>query len=73
MCFKRMLQLFHLSVAKVDLDIGLPSDEERASVRAMSTLAGKLTVVLHRRTGKVTSTLAYAARSPMTCCPRRRS
>jgi hypothetical protein len=26
-----MLQLFHLSVAKVDLDVGLLSEEERAS------------------------------------------
>jgi hypothetical protein len=25
-CFKRMLQLFHLSVAKVDVDIGLLSE-----------------------------------------------
>jgi hypothetical protein len=28
-CSRRMLQLFHLSVAKVDLDLGLLSEEER--------------------------------------------
>jgi hypothetical protein len=37
-CFIRMLQLFHLSVAKVDLDVGLLSEEERASVGAMAAL-----------------------------------
>ena len=33
--FSRMLQLFHLSVAKVDLDVRLLSEEERANVGAM--------------------------------------
>jgi hypothetical protein len=37
-CFIHMLQLFHLSVAKVDLDVGLLSEEERASVGAMAAL-----------------------------------
>jgi hypothetical protein len=31
-----MLQLFHLSVAKVDLDVGLLSEEEISSVGAMT-------------------------------------
>jgi hypothetical protein len=31
-----MLQSFHLSVAKVDLDVGLLSKEERASAGAMT-------------------------------------
>ena len=47
---------------KVDLDIGLSNEEERASVGAMAASAGKLAAVLHRRTRKVTSALAYAAR-----------
>ena len=34
-CFSRMLRLFHLSVAKVDLNVGLFSEEERASAGAM--------------------------------------
>jgi hypothetical protein len=38
MYFNRMLQLFHLSIAKLDLDIGLFSEEERASVGAMVAL-----------------------------------
>ena len=33
-----MLQLFNLSVAKVDLDVGLLSDEEGASTGAMAAL-----------------------------------
>jgi hypothetical protein len=37
-CFSRMLQLFHLSVAKIDLDVGWSSEEERASVGAMTAL-----------------------------------
>jgi hypothetical protein len=32
-----MLQLFHLSVAKVDLHVGLLSEQERASAGAMSS------------------------------------
>ena len=35
-CFKHMLQLFHLSVAKVDIDVGLLSEEERASAGVMA-------------------------------------
>ena len=35
-CFRRMLHLFNLSVAKVDLDVGLLSEEDRASVGAMA-------------------------------------
>jgi hypothetical protein len=35
-CFKHILQLFHLSIAKVDLDVGLLSEEERASLGAMA-------------------------------------
>ena len=38
-CFSRMLQLFHLSVAKVDLNVELFSKEERASAGAMVTSA----------------------------------
>jgi hypothetical protein len=34
-----MLQLFHLSVTKVDINVGLFSEEERASVGAMVALA----------------------------------
>jgi hypothetical protein len=34
--FSRMLQLFHLNVAKVDLNMGLFSEEERTSVKAMA-------------------------------------
>jgi hypothetical protein len=67
-----MLQLFHQSVAKVDLDVGLSSKEERASAEAMAALAGKLAAMLHKRNHKVTSALAYVARSPTTCglrCP----
>ena len=37
--FSRMLQLFHLSVAKVDLNVGLFSEEERASAGAMAAVA----------------------------------
>jgi hypothetical protein len=37
--FSRMLQLFHLSVAKVDLNVGLFSEEERASAEAMAASA----------------------------------
>jgi hypothetical protein len=35
-CFSRMLQLFHLSAAKVDLDVGWSSEEERSSAGAMA-------------------------------------
>jgi hypothetical protein len=35
-CFRRMLQLFHLSVAKVDMDVGLLNEEERASAGAIA-------------------------------------
>ena len=34
--FNRTLQLFYLSVAKLDLDVGLFSEEERASVGAVT-------------------------------------
>ena len=34
-CFSRMLQLFHPSVAKVELNVGLLSEEERAIAGAM--------------------------------------
>ena len=52
-----MLQMFHLfltyvaivssSVTKVDMDVGLSSEEERAIAGAMVALAGKLAAVLH--------------------------
>jgi hypothetical protein len=35
-CFRRMLQLFYLSVAKVDMDIGLLNEEEKASAGAIA-------------------------------------
>jgi hypothetical protein len=35
-CFRRVLQLFHLRVAEVDMDVGLLSEEERASAGAMA-------------------------------------
>ena len=38
-CFSRMLQLFHMSVAKVDLNVGLFTEEERASVGAIAASA----------------------------------
>jgi hypothetical protein len=38
-CFSRMLQLFHLSITKVDLNVGLFSEEERASAGAMAASA----------------------------------
>jgi hypothetical protein len=34
-CFYHMLELFHLSVAKLDLNVGLFSEKERASAGAM--------------------------------------
>jgi hypothetical protein len=37
--FSRMLQLFHLSVVKVDPNVGLFSEEERASAGAMAVSA----------------------------------
>jgi hypothetical protein len=39
--------MFHLSVTKVDLDIGLLSEEERASAGAIATSTDKLAVALH--------------------------
>ena len=45
--FRHMLQLFQLSVAKVDMDVGLLSEEERASAGAMMSSAGKLAATLH--------------------------
>jgi hypothetical protein len=50
-CFRHVL-LFYLSVAKVDLSIGLSNEEERASAGAMAASA-KLAVALHRRTCRV--------------------
>ena len=38
-CFRRILQLFHLSVAKVDLNVRLFSEGERASAGAMAASA----------------------------------
>jgi hypothetical protein len=38
-CLCRMLQLFHLSVAKVDLNVELFNEQERTSVAAMVALA----------------------------------
>jgi hypothetical protein len=35
-CFRHMLQLFHLSVTKVDMDVGLLSKEESSSAGAMA-------------------------------------
>jgi hypothetical protein len=37
-CFSCILQLFYLSVVKVDLNVGLFSEEERASAGAMAAL-----------------------------------
>jgi hypothetical protein len=34
--FRYMLQLFYLSIAKIDMDVGLLSKEERASAGAMA-------------------------------------
>ena len=51
-----------LSVAKVDLNVGLLSEVERASARTMAALAGKMAAALHRRTHRVTSVLAHVAR-----------
>ena len=53
-CFRRILQLFHLSVVKADLDVGLLSEEERACVGAMAASmwgegAGRTTLVWKRR------------------------
>ena len=54
-CFRRMLHLFNLSVAKVDLDVGLLSEEERASAGAMAVLMWGgdigLTVLVWKRWG----------------------
>ena len=36
-CFERMFQLFYVIVVKLDLDVGLLSEEERASAGAMTT------------------------------------
>ena len=49
-----MLQLFHLNVAKIDLDVGLLSEEERASTGAMAASmwgggAGRAAPVWKRR------------------------
>jgi hypothetical protein len=35
--FRHMLQLFHLSITKVDMDVGLLSEEEKANAGAMAT------------------------------------
>jgi hypothetical protein len=35
-CFRRMLHIFYLRIAKADLNVGLSSDEERASAGAMA-------------------------------------
>ena len=48
--FNRMLQLFHVSVAKVDLNVGLFSEEERASAGSPGGADCKLAAALHRRT-----------------------
>jgi hypothetical protein len=75
-CVRCILQLFYLSVAKVDLNVGLLSEEERARARALAASAGKLAVVLHRKTHRVTSALAHVVCPRTTCClrwPRRRS
>jgi hypothetical protein len=53
--YTRMLQLLYLSVAKVELDVGLLSEKERASVGAMAASGGKLAAALHRRMCRVTS------------------
>jgi hypothetical protein len=37
-CFSRMLQLFHLSVAKINLNVGWSNEEERTSAGAMAAL-----------------------------------
>jgi hypothetical protein len=37
-----MLQLFHFSITKVDLNVRLSSEKERASVGAMAASTGKL-------------------------------
>ena len=58
---RHMLQLFHLSVVKVDLDVRCSSQEERASTGAMTASAGKLAAALHRRSRRVMFVLSYAA------------
>ena len=35
-CFECMFQLFHVSVVKLDLDVGLLSEEERPNAGAMA-------------------------------------
>ena len=62
-----MLQLVYLSVTKVDLDVGLSSEEEKAIAGAMVASAGKRAAALHQRSRKVTSVWAYVARFPTTC------
>ena len=52
----------YLSVAKVDLDVGLSSEEERASAGAMTTSASKLAAALLRRTRKVMSAHVHGPR-----------
>jgi hypothetical protein len=44
-----MLQLLHVSVAKVDLNVGLFSEEERDSVGSHGSVGCKLAAALHRR------------------------
>ena len=39
--------MFHLSVAKIDLNVGWSSEEERASTGAMAASDGKLAAALH--------------------------
>lgn len=47
-----------LTVAKVDLNVGLLSEKEKASMGVMVAAAGKLAAALHRRKHMVTSALA---------------
>jgi hypothetical protein len=66
-CSRHMLQLFYLSIAKVYLNVGLMSEEERASAGVMAESASKLAAALHWRMHRVTSMLAHMARPCTTC------
>jgi predicted DNA repair protein MutK len=50
-----------MSVAKVDMDVGYWSQEERASMGVMLASTGKLVAALPRRTCRIMSVLSYAA------------
>jgi hypothetical protein len=56
--------------SKVDLNVGLLSEEERARAEAIVALAGKLVATLHQRAHRVKSALAHVVRPRTTCCLR---